>query len=711
MRLQRDGNSTAFSCATVTHLRGVCKRTSGMEKLTLKPHADEIVVNNGTSEGAIDMFSYAPDDSATRGLGSLYVLGHRDSDSSNVGYVVSLISALARREYYANPSLPPREAFSRTLRKANEVVEEFFRNGEVKLSVGIVAIAGSTIMVSKLDKFKILLARENQVIDILSNVLLFSKEHAEKRRFSSIIHGSVQPGDRILAFVPTRAVTSRERILKTWFLKLPQDDFAARVEQIGTEHATFAAAMLHIDITQTSEPAVMPSPQPPELRQAEPVPAPMLAATKPVSEQSAIVWKPRQWSGQTHIPAVADVPVSASPTQEERTPNASVAADTEVPRIISSEFSLGTRRTFISRWLGHVRFMRLDSRGKAITLALAAVLTIGGVLGAKSLLFVSPAKQQQQQALSGIRRDLDLARSKVAQNDRVQARQILAQALAALLDMKLTDGGAKDLQSSITSVMDTVDNAQPSAPSLIASPQPDALPISIAAWASASQTVWVGGVSDDGAVWVAPLRDGSVGSHVALGSVKPDILIGWREAVLAVNFSERSITRVVGDAAKSYTIPTQDAIQDVSEFADSLYVLTDKSIIKISDLDTDKPVTKQWLSDNSELASGAARIWVDGSVWTMGRDGTLTTYYKGKKKAQVSAPLAPAGVWRLVGSSDGLLAVANGDTRRVYLIQPSDGSLVRTLKIDSQLPFTYLSAGPDGSVLLITKEGKVWQVR
>ncbi|MEK7637827.1 MAG: WD40 repeat domain-containing protein [Patescibacteria group bacterium] len=673
-----------------------------MEKLTLKPQANEIIVNHGTTDGVIDMFSYSPDDAAARGFGSLFVVGHRDTDSSNVGYVVSLISALARREYYANPNIPPREAFSRTLRKANEVVDEFFRNGEVKLSVGIVAIAGSTIMVSKLDKFKILLARENQVIDILSNVLLFSKEHTEKRRFSSIIHGSVQPGDRILAFVPTRTIISRERNLKTWFLKLPQDEFAARVAHIGTEHASFAAAMLHIDMAQTSEPALMPSPQPPELMQSEPMPVPTLA------------WKPRQWGGPLDTPAPQTINASASlstPLIAGEESHQPIVMDAEVPRIIPSEFSLGTRRTLLSRWFGRIHFVRLDGRGKAITLALIALLTIGGALLAKSFLFVSPQQQKEREALSDIRRDLDLARSKVAQNNRIEARQLLARALSALLDMKLTDGGAKDLQASITLVMDSVDNAQPSAPTLITSPQPDALSITLAAWSSASHAIWVGSMAEEGGAWVAPLRDGSVGTHVVFGSAKPDLLIGWRDSVLSVDFANRTITRTVGDTVKSYTIPTQDVLQDAAEFSDSLYVLTDKSIIKISDLDTNKPVTKQWLADTAELAIGAVRIWVDGSIWTMSRDGSLTTYYKGKKTAQVAVPLSPAGTWRLVGSSDGLLAIANGDTRRIYLINPQDGSLVRTLKIDSQLPFTYLSAGPDGSVLLITKESKVWQVK
>ena len=251
-----------------------------------------------------------------------------------MGYMVSLIAALARREYYAQPGTSPREAFSRTLRKANEVVEEFFKAGDVKLSIGIVAVAGGQIMVSKLDKFKILLARDEQVIDILSNVMLFSKEHTERRRFSSIIHGTVQAGDRILAYVPTRGVTTRERNLKSWFLKYPQDEFAQRVTAIGQEHATFATAMLHIDIAQTTEPAVAPSPQPPELTvptidASYDAPVPSLAThTTTPHTASPIAWSPRQQASPEPV---------THPQQEP-----------EMPHLIPSEFSLGTRRTTLS---------------------------------------------------------------------------------------------------------------------------------------------------------------------------------------------------------------------------------------------------------------------------------------------------------------------------------------------------------------------------
>jgi hypothetical protein len=676
-----------------------------MEKLTLKPLSNEIIVNNGATEGAVDLFCYKPDDTITRNLGSLYVIGHRLDESSNMGYMVSLIAALARREYYSQASTSPREAFARTLRKANEVVDEFFRAGDIKLSVGIVAVASGQIMVSKLDKFKILLARENQVIDVLSNVMLFSKEHSERRRFSSIIHGSVQAGDRILAFVPTRAVTTRERNLKNLLLTLPQDEFAQRVTHLGQEHATFATAMVHIDIAQTSEPALMPSVQPAELTPAAETPsAPSLAsAPAPSPTASPLPWTPRQ---QSSTPQGA-----AFPKEPRNSDDAYQIPDTEVPRIISSEFSLGTRRTSLSRFLDRLKFVRLDGRGKAVLLGVTVALITGSVLIAKMVFIGSPQKQQAQQELLEIQTALATAQEKSSEGNTIEARALLTRALASAEALVDTIETAGDLSASILVSLDTIDNAQTVQPSLIAFSVPDADAIQMATWSSGSQSIRVGGVDAQGVLWMATSEIGAQRDRETLGTNSADALIGWRSSALALTYGSGTIIRRVGDTARSYVIPVSETILDAAEFGDSIYVLTNKTILKISDLNTEKPVTKRWLTTDDQLATGAARIYVDGSIYTLSHDGTLTTYYKGKRSAQVQAPISPSGTWKLLSGPDGLLAIAVGEARRVYLVDPSSGALVRTLKVDSQLPFISISAGPNGSVLMLTSEGKLWRVQ
>lgn len=662
-----------------------------MERLTLTPQSREIIVNNGSLEGAVDLFSYGPEpEQALRPLGSLYVVGHRDTDSSNVSYMVSLIAAMARREYYARPGEEPREAFTRALRKINEVVDEFFKSSGVNLSVGVFAIAGGTILVSKLDKFKLLLAREGQVIDILNNVVLFSKEHVQKRQFSSIISGSVQPGDRILAYYPSKGMTTRERHIKTCLVKMGPAVFSQKLTDIGQEHPSFAAALLYVDMVQLSESAERAPWQPREL-------------AAPAQVDAQLAWKPRQHS----------VAATVAPAQQPE-------AEQEIPHIIPTEFSLGTRRSSMGRLLGRVRFVRLDGRGKAVFLAACAVIVIGGVLAAKSVFYTSPEGQKTRQLIQGINTDVQLAKSKIAENRAGEARQLLVRALSTLTGAGLGDDkDARALTASIVSAMDSLDNAQDASLSLTAQLDPQTDRLVVATWSSVSQSLWAVTAAPDETISLIRITDGLADSRAALNGIQPSAVLPFKSGLpagqagaLVLDAAARKIVRILNDAAKSYTIPTQETILSASSYESNIYVLTDKSILKVSDLDTAKPVTKQWLLKAADLASGAARLYVDGTIYTLGRDGMLTTYYKGKRSAQVQVPLDPSGAWELAaGPQEGQLAVMNTDTKRIYIIAIKDGSLVRTLKLDVQQPLLQMLGGPNDSVLFITKDNKVWEAK
>jgi hypothetical protein len=646
-----------------------------MEKLTLTPQHHELIVNNGSPVGAVDLFSYGPEtDLALHQLGSLYIIGHRATDSSNMSYIVSLIAALARREYYAQPGDGPKEAFTRMLKKVNEVVDEFFRSASVDLSVGIFAIAGSSIMVSKLEKFKILLARDGQTIDILNNVALFTKENIQKHRFSSVISGSVQVSDRILAYYPSKPISTRERYIKSYLNKLPCSDFIAKVTDIGRQHPTFAAAMLCVDMVQSSEP---------------------LAHDAPPTATYA--WKPRQSSSDPAMPTAPAVPVVPEPETEP-----------EVPNIIPTEFALGTRRSPLSKWLGRVKFVRLDTRGKAIFMAATALIVIAGVLGAKSILFVDPQEQKTRQLIESIRTDVQASKTQ----EPAQARQVLMRALATLASGDLRDNkDARALTASLIETMDVLDNAQNGQLSLLVHLDPNTDPLALAVWSSTSAGLFAV-VNPDNASSVIRIEQASPISRIDLGSSNPSLLVPFKQGVIALDTAARTMIRVTDGITKTFALATQDVILSAAVYNDTLYILTDHAILKITDLDTNKPVTKQWLADVSDLAPGSAQIFVDGSVRTMDRDGMLSLYYKGKKTGTVQTPLEPSGNWRLLpGPQDDQLAVANADTKRIYIVDTSSGALVRTIKVDTQQTILQMLSGPDGSILFITKDNTIWKVQ
>jgi hypothetical protein len=661
-----------------------------MEKLMLTPQCNEIIVNNGATEGAVDLFSYGPDGAPDlKSLGSLHVVGYRNTDSENMGYMVSLIAALGRREYYAQPGAVPREAFGRTLKKINEVVEDFFKTSGVNLSVGIFAVAGTALLVSKLDKFKMLLARDSQVIDILNNVALFQKEHVEKRQFSSIISGTLQPGDRILAYYPSKAITSRERSIKSALAKFDYSELSAKLTAMGESNTSFAASLLHVDMMQTAEPCLPSTPT--ALPETPPVAA-KPEHTAPAQEHTpsaTLAWTPRQ----------ARHPATAVHTE----------AEPEVPQIISTEFALGTRRSMLGKWFGRLHVVRLDTRGKAVFLAASVIIVVGISFIAKTVLFVSPEERKMSQALDTIGSDLKLAQDKIAHNDSSSARQILVRALASISSYNQHQTSVRDLSASIVKTMDGLDHAQDADISLVVQPEGTEDHPRLAVWSSASNSIWtVSGTADD-KLSLAQLSNGSISGAVDITGVQPSILIPFKNGALVIDAAAKKITRLMNGGIKTFALPTPEEILSGSLYGDNLYILTDHSILKVSDLDTDKPVTKQWLTSVSDLAPTALRIHVDGNVYTLGRDGMLTTYYKGKRTGSVQTPLEPSGTWELIpGPTTDQLAVANADTKRIYIIDMS-GTLLRTLKLDTQQPLVRMGAGRDGSTLFITKDNKIWK--
>src|SRR3989344_6164539 len=180
-----------------------------MEKVFIKPTAKEIMLKGNAKDCPSDLFSYDYADSSQRGLGHLYVVGNiqageaATSDDIDVGYVINLVASLAKREYYAKADAEPKDAFAAALKKINGVIEEFFKQKDTKINIGLFTIASGQLAIAKLGKFKILLARDGANIDILNNVDLFKKESTQEKQFSNIISVSVADGDRILAFYPS----------------------------------------------------------------------------------------------------------------------------------------------------------------------------------------------------------------------------------------------------------------------------------------------------------------------------------------------------------------------------------------------------------------------------------------------------------------------------------------------------------------------------
>ena len=417
-----------------------------MEKIFINPVSKEIIAKGNAKEGPVDLFSYDNNGNG-RALGSLYVVGNIqggvdvNSDDIDVGYVLNLVASLAKREYYTNPDASPKDAFSGALKKINGVVEEFFKNKETKINIGIFAVAGDQIHISKLGKFKILLARENKTIDILNNIQLFNKESTQEKEFSNIISGKVIEGDRILAFYPSRSITAREKSIKDGFLKSSQDEFVAQLTTLKEQKPEFACAALHIDIQKDSETATAPHIQPKELQEeVVEVLTPTVQLANTDNEEYAVTKE-------------APAPVAKT--------IAKLSPEPAIPKIIPSEFARGKRELAFSKHFRQFKNMNITPRIKVYAMGGIAVVALLTIFSLKSFVFVNAETRQLNAAISEAQANLKLADTK-KDDDLIGARSLLIGSLASLTQAQQINGTSKkaeDTKAQINQALDNIEGA------------------------------------------------------------------------------------------------------------------------------------------------------------------------------------------------------------------------------------------------------------
>ncbi len=463
-------------------------KSKEVEKIFLKPTQTEILIKGSQKEGHLDIFSYDYNsDETKRKLGNLYIVGNiqpsaptldgRGSDQSvgDVTYATNLVASLAKREYYSNPDLSPKEAFSAALKKINDVVDEFFVNKDVKVNIGIFALAGENINISKIGKFKIFLARDDKTIDILNNIDLFTKERVEEKEFSHVISGRIAHGDKILAFYPGRLVTVREKAIKESFLKLNTEQFLEKIGAMKEEKANLAYAALYIKLDRVKEPAIV-------------------AEEEPVKQK----------------PVVLKQPEYASP-------------EPELPRIIRSEFSLGKKDNPFAVVLEKIKMLLPKRQNKMVFFVSLGIVVLVGAWTIKSFFIVSPNQRQTANAVNEAQNNIKLAKTKISQNNFLDARRLLLGSIVSISSVA-SSKKTEDARDEIFKLLDNLDQAVESSPTLT-----ETLPKSVSDKATllTAEKTKTGAISldiyEDNLYFIAV--DGI--SKIADVSTKPKDAVGW----------------------------------------------------------------------------------------------------------------------------------------------------------------------------------------
>lgn len=611
-----------------------------MDKIFLKPTSREISIRGKSKEGRTDVFAYDYyNDEDKRKLGGLYMIGNVKQDNAentenypDIAYITNLVASLAKREYYSKPDASPRDAFLTTLKKINDVVEEFFRNKSIKVNIGIFAIAGNDIMISKFGKFKIILGRparaggESRAIDILNNVDLFNKEQGEDKEFSNIVSGKVAAGDKIFAFFPNRIITAREKTIRAELLKSDTEQFLEKINSVKELKPDFDCGALHISLNHHKE--------------------------------SAIVKKPKMATQET--PPTGDVSINLAKTDikelkqvmKEKGHTSDIIPETpepaaEIPKIISSEFSLGKKTNpLMLPVLAGVKIARglygrnFNLKSKFIILSFAVgILAISAIL-LRIFVITDTEQRRLNLAINQVQNNLNLIQTKINQNDLIGARQMLIDSLSSIYETNIKSDRTQKTADEIYAILDKIDKAVDVSPTLIET-MPEEL----------------------------NKRIGIFGAHKDLG--------------IALDIYENN-----------------------------LYILTKDNILKITDIDNNaKKEPSVWLK-SGDLPPQPTMLTVDGNIYVMNSSGALTAYNQGKKISDTNTFIVSGEKDTLLTSKDSdKLYVTNKTLARIYELDKKSGSLIKTLKVGSSEPFVEAYLYGDGVIIIITKDGRIWEIK
>ncbi len=432
-----------------------------MEKIFLKPEAKEILFKNPSEAQYSDIFSYDyGQDDSKRKLGNLFIVGNvqngpidkegaSDKPSSNpadIAYIVNLVASLAKREYYAKQDLAPKEAFSSALKKINGVIEEFFKNKDLKINIGIFAIAGESINISKLGKFKILMVRDDKTIDILNNIDLFSKEVVQEKEFSHVISGRIVADDKILAYYPEHSFVARERTIKDAFLKSGCDEFVQKITAMKEKKDTFGCAALYINLNKIKEPAYIPKIQPEELQENF-IP---ITAEAPVNDLNNQPSSP--------VPSKEFIPPPKESAPRQKEPSIVPESPKDFPRIIPAEFSLGKKMNPLTLIYNKVRPFLPKPRNKPVFFASIVGIVIVLIFTVKIIFVQSPESKMANSAVNDAKANLKLAKTKISQNDFASARELL---MASIVNLGTIENisATIDTKDQIIKTLDGLDTA------------------------------------------------------------------------------------------------------------------------------------------------------------------------------------------------------------------------------------------------------------
>jgi hypothetical protein len=669
-----------------------------VEKIILKPTVKEFLYKNKEENTYFDVYSYEGSTNQEKNLGILLVIGQIKYSGEDLSYLVSLASSLAKREYYSEKSLQgqnPKEAFGRSLKKLNEVLEEFFQNKDFKLNLGLIAIASENIYISRLGKFKVSLARNGQFIDILNNVELFRKDTEGEKQFSNIISGKLQAGDKLFAFSPTRSITLREKQLNEIFIKENQEEFGQKIAQLAANVKSFSCCGAHINMLQIKEIPFQTRPK---------------YQTFPSSPQARVF----QTGAGEGLENQLDSPVQSAVSQNniegitrvgtEKTQPSGV--QTEQPHIIPAEFSVTKRGNIVRRAVAKLEKFRLLSRINDKTFIRIFFSSILITAVGLTLLFSlrNAAGLKTKSALTSAAENLELAQSRLSQNDLRGARSLLQ---AALLEISgLPDKKGEKIKNEINKTLTSLDRLSTKKPVLFLDAGQQLKNDFLILLTSFNDNLNI--VASSGALFSATSANLT---EIEKLKLSPKFLFSSQTGVAAFDGWEKlAVFNLKTKNMAFYTLKNPVSASDAALYENNLYILSENRIYKYLDALSGGVKQNEWLNDSS--SGRLTAIAVDGNVFALNDEGKLIKYFKGKKLTEFDLQLSPSADSRIFTTKDSaFLYLADRINKKVYVFDKSSGELKASYDISSAGQVQDIAINQAGAVWILSTDNKVWQIQ
>ncbi|MEK7151490.1 MAG: hypothetical protein AAB784_02130 [Patescibacteria group bacterium] len=664
-----------------------------MEKIILKPIVKELLHKNSEDGIHFDVLSYQGTSNQEKTLGSLFVIGQIKYSDEDQSYAVSLVSSLAKREYYSEQSIygqDAKKAFEHTLGKLNEILDDFFKSKNLKINMGLMAISGSDIYISRLGKFKVSLTRNDKFIDVLNNIELFNKDSEDAKKFSNIISGKLNPQDKFFAYIPTRSISVREKQLNEVFVNEDQEVFSQKIAQLASSVNSFSCCGVHINMSEVRE-----------------VPATIKQDyTKPTLANKTIE-QAMQETAESATPTI----IPAETVVARQTPT--IPTVQEKPKIIPAEFSITKRGTILTPLmkqifkLKNIANLNVRSRSKVFsTLALIVILPLLAIAIYRS---IGPSNEIKN-VLNKAQEDLRLAQSFLNQNNLKDARSLLQATI--LNTSSISDKQAIKINEEIRQTLNSINKMSVKQPELYHDATSSDFKIQLIS-ALDNQV----SVSDqDGTIYSV---EQTAISETSKLNITSKLLFNTPTTISLFNGSD-TLAVYNKDSKKTTTHSLENPIQaiDAVLYESNLYTLADNSIHKYSDAITGGTKRTNWGSDN---ASGSLiSITADGSIYTLNADGKLITYFKGSKTKEIDLQITPNSGSKIFTFKDSaFLYLSDKTLGLVYVFDKSTGELKTTYDLfgiygESTKPavtINNISVSPDGSVWAISSDNKVWVIR